>query len=336
MVLTVKWRPSGGRGEYEYIAGGLNAVGKHAVLELPTTGERIATDVSFAHVDGKPRLRRDDSNDRSRINLPPLVAAIAGLPEPIREDSNPTVNFPLQQRAYVAATIDFDVVEETATTVVLKPKWLRPLHAPEAVDLEKRLLEIRLKAANIAEAAAFLAELSKLKATRNLAKAAAHLHKALPFAPYGQPSPDEVQPPAATSSGDQPAETDDIVADYHGTEGAYKIKQHRVRERDPKVAKVAKQLFIQKYGMLFCECCGMNFGESYPGIGDHFIEAHHRIPLHDLEQSDVTKASDLAMLCPNCHRMVHRTNACSVMMVKDALKTSGYIVNANNLKLLKD
>ena len=38
------------------------------------------------------------------------------------------------------------------------------------------------------------------------------------------------------------------------------------------------------------------------------LEAHHRIPLCDLEPGTKTKLSDLAMVCANCHRMLHRGN----------------------------
>lgn len=35
-------------------------------------------------------------------------------------------------------------------------------------------------------------------------------------------------------------------------------------------------------------------------------ECHHRVPLADLAIVRSTKASDLAILCPTCHRAIHR------------------------------
>ena len=35
------------------------------------------------------------------------------------------------------------------------------------------------------------------------------------------------------------------------------------------------------------------------------IDVHHTKPLHTLQPGDKTKLSDLALLCANCHRVVH-------------------------------
>ena len=44
---------------------------------------------------------------------------------------------------------------------------------------------------------------------------------------------------------------------------------------------------------------------GYGPRGDGYIEAHHTRPLETLDPSQPTKVSDLALLCANCHRMVH-------------------------------
>ena len=67
---------------------------------------------------------------------------------------------------------------------------------------------------------------------------------------------------------------------------------------------MAKKVFQAKHGRLFCQVCGFDFGRTY-GEPD-FIEVHHLIPLKDLKEGQKTKLSDLAMVCPNCHRMLHR------------------------------
>ena len=56
--------------------------------------------------------------------------------------------------------------------------------------------------------------------------------------------------------------------------------------------------------------CQLDFAERYGPIGKGFIEAHHLKPLSSLtEGSTLTYdvAKDFAVLCPNCHRMIHRT-----------------------------
>lgn len=87
-------------------------------------------------------------------------------------------------------------------------------------------------------------------------------------------------------------------------EGGEKERLHRYRERNQKLARMAKDRFFQKYGRLFCEICDFDFGEWYAEPG--FIEAHHRVPLRDLQPGTKTKLSDLVMVCANCHRMLHR------------------------------
>lgn len=88
-------------------------------------------------------------------------------------------------------------------------------------------------------------------------------------------------------------------------EGKTALRSHQVRERSPELVRLAKVLFKNKHGgRLFCEVCGFDFGLVY-GEPD-FIEAHHRVPLCDLQPSALTKISDLAMVCANCHRMLHR------------------------------
>lgn len=58
-----------------------------------------------------------------------------------------------------------------------------------------------------------------------------------------------------------------------------------------------------------CEACGFDFEEAYGEYGKGYIECHHIEPLHTRDGSDeITKEEDLALLCANCHRMVHHRN----------------------------
>ena len=58
-------------------------------------------------------------------------------------------------------------------------------------------------------------------------------------------------------------------------------------------------------GILACEACDFDYAKYYPLRGEGFIEAHHLKPLHTLVAGAKTRLEDLALLCANCHRMVH-------------------------------
>ncbi|MFA9396579.1 MAG: MrcB family domain-containing protein [Halodesulfovibrio sp.] len=58
-----------------------------------------------------------------------------------------------------------------------------------------------------------------------------------------------------------------------------------------------------------CECCGMTFKDVYGKLGENYIEAHHLKPLSELAEDKVVlydPIKDFAVLCANCHRMIHR------------------------------
>lgn len=99
----------------------------------------------------------------------------------------------------------------------------------------------------------------------------------------------------------------DITEDDMGfEEGKMKLKQHIVRERNPQVVKLAKQRFKEEHGRLFCEVCDFDFFEKYGELGEDFIEGHHTIPVSELEENQKTKVKDIALVCANCHKMLHR------------------------------
>ena len=67
-----------------------------------------------------------------------------------------------------------------------------------------------------------------------------------------------------------------------------------------------KKQFQKHHGELFCEACNFDFKDRYGERGDGFIECHHIVPLSEIDREQETKLTDLALLCSNCHRMVHR------------------------------
>lgn len=101
-------------------------------------------------------------------------------------------------------------------------------------------------------------------------------------------------------------------------EGKKKLRQHLFRERNPKVIRLAKEKFKKENnGRLFCEICGFNFFTTYGDMGEDFIKGHHTLPVSELEDGQKTKIEDIAILCSNCHRMLHRKRP---WLLKDQLK----------------
>jgi predicted HNH restriction endonuclease len=88
-------------------------------------------------------------------------------------------------------------------------------------------------------------------------------------------------------------------------EGRLLTRLHRIRERKPELVAERKLRAMSKFGRLNCEACSFDFEERYGSRGKGFIEAHHTKPVETLVEGSKTKLEDLALLCANCHRMVH-------------------------------
>jgi len=90
-------------------------------------------------------------------------------------------------------------------------------------------------------------------------------------------------------------------------EGRVLFRVHRARERNRALVRKKKSKVKAETGRLACEVCDVDFGERYGELGDGFIECHHRLPLSKASGRRRTYLSDLALVCPNCHRMLHRS-----------------------------
>lgn len=91
-------------------------------------------------------------------------------------------------------------------------------------------------------------------------------------------------------------------------EGKARFVQHSRLEktRNAGLIREAKTLFKAENGRLFCEACGFDFEITYGDRGSNYIEAHHKTPISQLEEATEVTVVDLAMVCSNCHRMLHR------------------------------
>jgi len=87
------------------------------------------------------------------------------------------------------------------------------------------------------------------------------------------------------------------------TEGEILRHEAWERTRCKSAAKIVKQLEMQRVGRLRCHGCGT---EPLKAYGVEVIEAHHRVPLSELKESRIPNPSDFDLLCPSCHRAIHR------------------------------
>ena len=87
------------------------------------------------------------------------------------------------------------------------------------------------------------------------------------------------------------------------------MRMHKFRERNLILVEKKKKEAISQ-NKLFCECCNFNFALAYPEHGEGFIECHHKLPINQGER--ITTSDDLALVCSNCHRMLHRKNKSGV------------------------
>lgn len=89
-------------------------------------------------------------------------------------------------------------------------------------------------------------------------------------------------------------------------EGKDKWILHRQKERNQNLINKAKKKYQIKDPELHCQVCGFSFIRKYGELGQGFIEAHHCFPISELKKETETKIADIALVCSNCHRMLHR------------------------------
>jgi hypothetical protein len=103
-----------------------------------------------------------------------------------------------------------------------------------------------------------------------------------------------------------PESAQDDDPELSGEEGQKRMRSHMVRERDRRLIAAKKKQVQRITGKLACEACGFDFGEAYGKHGEGIIDCHHVVPLSSIIDTQVTRLEDLALLCANCHRIVHR------------------------------
>lgn len=110
---------------------------------------------------------------------------------------------------------------------------------------------------------------------------------------------------AGIAAGVEPVSESDLD-EYEAWEGRVvasvvrRVERSRIlRERKLKSVEVSG-------GEIACEVCEFDFAKRYGVRGTRYIEVHHVRPL-SLAGPSQTALEDLALLCANCHRMIHRS-----------------------------
>jgi 5-methylcytosine-specific restriction protein A len=113
------------------------------------------------------------------------------------------------------------------------------------------------------------------------------------------------------------------------TEGGKKVTISARVERDPTLRNEA----IKAHGTACAVCC-WDYELAYGSWGAGYAEVHHLIPLGGEPAVRETNAEhDLAVLCANCHRMVHRKRGLtlSVEELKSKVNTEAILAWARKL-----
>lgn len=313
---SVRWRSSGGRGEFEFVpAESLD--GRTIAVLFEPQNITIPAEVYGARKQGKPRLRKDAPNDRKKFHLPQLVMAVARLPEPAREDTTHGVVFPLENKSFVMESMDFDIIDDDGITATLSPLRVSILHSDITIDLQDRLTAIQVDNDNISLikeshpglAAAIQAhkkavqmgvnDISIRKAADLIITEQAHIFGMTNAASIITLDKSQKLPPA------------DIEDTITGKEGRLLSRIHYYKERDRGFVKKVKSYYKSKNGgKLVCEACGLDPDILYGPNSDNCIEAHHKIPIEALQPDSVTQVKDMAMVCASCHRIIHKQKPC--------------------------
>jgi len=315
-TCTVRWRPSGGRGEFEYLPAD-SLEDRNISIFIEDLNLTVPAEVRALRAQGKPRLRKFEPNNRKKLHLPQLVMAIARLPEPAREDRLHSVSFPLENKSFIMDSMDFDIIDDDGINAALAPLRVSILHSDFQIEIQDRLAAI----------AKDLASVEVIRASHPELAAAVERHGDALRAGINsieiRHAADQIIVAQAdifgmTNVGSvvkleevQALPETDLEAEIVGKEGRLLTRIHAYKERDRSFVRRAKNHYRAKNGgKLLCDACAMEPVDFYGPEGEKCIEAHHKIPIEELQPDSVTRVEEMAMLCASCHRIVHTTKPC--------------------------
>lgn len=127
----------------------------------------------------------------------------------------------------------------------------------------------------------------------------------------------EIQAEILSGDAVTPSIDDSDEDDTEAAEGRLLLARHRRRERN-RGLRNRKIRSVKEAGLpVACEVCSFDFHTTYGHRGHDYIDVHHILPLH-ASGPTTTRLKDLALLCANCHRMIHRGNP---WLTPDELRT---------------
>lgn len=107
------------------------------------------------------------------------------------------------------------------------------------------------------------------------------------------------------------------------TEGKKTLVQHLRRERNRSLVAAKKQAAES----LACEVCGFDSGEYY---GIDYCEVHHLRSLSATDDEVETTLDDLALVCANCHRIIHSEYpALTIEALRTLIRDQGQLGDAD-------
>ncbi len=117
----------------------------------------------------------------------------------------------------------------------------------------------------------------------------------------------------ASESEEDPGRTDDLLSAFEGSMRLHYVR-HRERERRLRTAKIRAALAAGG-GRLECEVprCRFDFEATYGDIGRGFAHVHHVEALGERDEARETTLQELAVVCANCHAMIHAGGQCRTL-----------------------
>jgi 5-methylcytosine-specific restriction protein A len=97
------------------------------------------------------------------------------------------------------------------------------------------------------------------------------------------------------------------IEDDEFVEGRILTRIHKSKERSTNAVKKKKRKVLRETGKLICEVCAFDFAHIYGEIGYGFAECHHLMPVSQLDENHKTQLAELAIVCANCHRIIHKS-----------------------------
>ncbi|MCM5558495.1 MrcB family domain-containing protein [Pleomorphomonas sp. JP5] len=137
-----------------------------------------------------------------------------------------------------------------------------------------------------------------------------------------------------TTDGDILQEAEEAGLADKSLKEAKRYKEHRAIERSPDHSRKVKAAQGTR-----CRCCGFEMSEVYGAIAKEMCDAHHLVPLSDLKNGQTVlldPRKDFVVLCPSCHRAIHRQkNVADLGQLRESLMPGklGYLAETNVKKL---